>query len=83
MKKTMTTADFMINPSKDKMALYIHAYLAGRKMSGSVEVALSKLTANFDYAFSLIVSAVSYGLLRRAMVESEKRHLKAVFIKYL
>ena len=52
-------------------------------MNGSVEVALSKLTANFDYAFSLIVSAVSYGLLRRAMVESEIRHLKAVLIKNL
>ena len=83
MKKTMTTADFKINPSKDKMALYIHAYLAGRETKGSVEVALSKLTANFDYAFNLIISAVSYGLLRRAMAESEIRHLKAVLIKNL
>lgn len=83
MKKTMATADFKINPSRDKIALYIHAYLAGRETNGSVEVALSKLTANFDYAFNLIVSAVSYGLLRRAMVESEIRHLKAVLIKNL
>ena len=83
MRKTMTTADFKINPSRDNMTLHIHALLAGREMGQGVRVAIATLAKDFDYAFNLIISAVSYGLLRRSMVESEIRHLQCLILKQL